>query len=95
MKWAGAGAAAALMLIGAGVWARSAPATHHAAAAHSTSRGLTMDQAVRTVERRYHARVVRAEAVRRCGRTVYVLRLLDPAGRVFTVRVAAMSGRIW
>lgn len=55
---------------------------------------MTMDQAVRLVERRYKARVVRAESIKRDGRIVYVLRLLDRAGRVFTVQVAASSGRI-
>ena len=47
------------------------------------------------VERRYKARVVRAESIKRAGRTVYVLRLLDQAGRVFTVRIDASSGRIF
>jgi uncharacterized membrane protein YkoI len=53
-----------------------------------------MAQAVRVVERRYNARVVRAESIERAGQTVYVLRLLDQAGRVFTVRIDASSGRI-
>ena len=55
---------------------------------------ITMDQAVRLVERRFRARVVRAETRRQAGRTIYVLRLLDGAGRVFTVRVDASSGQI-
>jgi uncharacterized membrane protein YkoI len=53
-----------------------------------------MDQAVRMAERRYKARVVRVESIKRGGRTVYVLRLLDQRGRVFTVRIDASSGRI-
>lgn len=53
-----------------------------------------MDQAVELVERRYKARVVRAETRREGEHTVYVLRLLDRAGRVFTVRVDAASGAI-
>lgn len=46
------------------------------------------------VERRFAARVVRAETRKVNGRTVYVLRVLDKSGRVFTVRVDAASGRI-
>ncbi len=53
-----------------------------------------MDQAVRMAEQRYHARVVKAEAQRDNGHTVYVLRLLNDAGRVWTVRVDAASGAV-
>lgn len=88
-------AATALALIGsvAGVaGARAAPA----AGAHSarSAAHLSMDQAVRMVEKRFKATVVRAESRKRDGRTVYVMRLLDDHGRVFTVRVEASSGRI-
>ena len=55
---------------------------------------LSMAQAVRLVEQRFKARVVRAETRKDGGRTVYVLRLLDKSGRVFTVRVDAASGQI-
>jgi uncharacterized membrane protein YkoI len=55
---------------------------------------LSMDQAVRLVERRYRARVVRAETRTQGDRTIYVLRMLDGAGRVFSVRVDAASGTI-
>jgi hypothetical protein len=53
---------------------------------------LTMDQAVKLAERRYRARVVRAETLTQGDRTIYVLRMLDAAGRVFSVRVDAVSG---
>jgi uncharacterized membrane protein YkoI len=53
---------------------------------------LSLDQAVAMAERRYGARVVRAEAHERNERVVYVLRLLNDAGRVWTVRVDAASG---
>lgn len=53
---------------------------------------LSLDQAVAMAERRYGARVVRAEAHDRGDRVVYVLRLLNDAGRVWTVRVDASSG---
>ncbi len=55
---------------------------------------LSMDQAVSLVEHRYRARVVRAETQTQGDRTIYVLRMLDDAGRVFSVRVDAVSGTI-
>ena len=55
---------------------------------------MSMDQAVRMVEERYHARVVRAQAEQDAGRTFYVLRLLNDAGKVWTVRVDATSGSV-
>jgi uncharacterized membrane protein YkoI len=53
-----------------------------------------MDQAVRMVEERYHARVVKAETEHGEGHTLYVLRLLNDAGKVWTVRVDAASGSV-
>jgi uncharacterized membrane protein YkoI len=53
-----------------------------------------MDQAVKMVERRFHARVVKAVTQKDGGRTVYQLRLLNDAGRVWTVRVDAASGSV-
>lgn len=53
---------------------------------------LSLDQAVRMAQHRYRARVVRAETQMQGGRTIYVLRMLDDAGRVFAVRVDAASG---
>lgn len=53
-----------------------------------------MDQAVRMVQRRFRARVVRAETQTQGARTIYVLRMLDGYGRVFAVRVDAASGAI-
>ena len=59
-----------------------------------TAASLSMDQAVRLAEQRFHARVVKAETERENGHTVYVLRLLSDAGRVWTVRVDAASGAL-
>jgi len=56
--------------------------------------GLSMDKAVRLAQHRFKARVVRAETQRQGDRTIYVLRMLDDAGRVFAVRVDAASGTI-
>jgi uncharacterized membrane protein YkoI len=55
---------------------------------------MSMDQAVRMVEQRYHARVVKAETQHDEGHTLYVLRLLNDAGKVWTVRVDAASGSV-
>jgi uncharacterized membrane protein YkoI len=55
---------------------------------------MSMDQAVKMAEQRFHARVVKAEAEQENGRTVYVLRMLNEAGRVWTVRVDASSGAL-
>ena len=56
--------------------------------------GMSMDQAVRMVEDRYHARVVKAETQHDEGRTLYVMRLLNDAGKVWTVRVDAENGSV-
>ncbi|HTT41933.1 MAG TPA: PepSY domain-containing protein [Steroidobacteraceae bacterium] len=63
-------------------------------AAPPPARELSMDQAVKNVERQYHARVVKAETQHEGERTTYVLRLLDEAGKVWTVRVDAASGAV-
>ena len=58
------------------------------------SAAVSMDQAVKMVEQRYRARVVKAEAQKDNGRTVYVLRLLNDSGKVWTVRVDATDGSV-
>ncbi len=55
-------------------------------------RRLSLDQAVAMAERRYKAKVVRAESDHSDGRLIYLLRLLNDAGRVWTVRIDANSG---
>jgi uncharacterized membrane protein YkoI len=55
---------------------------------------ITLDAAVKMAEQRYHARVVKAEAQHDNGRVIYVLRLLNDSGRVWTVRVDAASGAV-
>jgi uncharacterized membrane protein YkoI len=59
-----------------------------------TAASMSMDQAVKMAEQRFHARVVKAEAEQENGHKVYVLRLLSEAGRVWTVRVDAQSGAL-
>jgi uncharacterized membrane protein YkoI len=55
---------------------------------------VSMDQAVRMVEQRFHARVVKTLTEQDNGRTVYVMRLLNDSGKVWTVRVDAASGSV-
>lgn len=59
-----------------------------------TTAAMSINQAVQMAERRFHARVVKAETEQDGGHTVYVLRLLDDAGRVWTVRVDAANGAV-
>lgn len=59
-----------------------------------TQGGTSLDAAVQMVQQRYKARVVRAETRQENGRTVYVLRLLNTDGKVWTVRVDADSGAV-
>jgi uncharacterized membrane protein YkoI len=55
---------------------------------------VSMEQAVKMAEQRYKAKVVRAETQHNDGRTVYVLRMLNESGHVWTVRVDASSGAV-
>ena len=86
---------AAAVATGAALETASAPSTRPGATSTVMLRGeMSMDQAVRMVEERYHARVVKAETQHDEGRTLYVLRLLNDAGKVWTVRVDAASGSV-
>jgi uncharacterized membrane protein YkoI len=53
---------------------------------------LSREQAVALVQKRYGARVVRAELLDQDGRHLYVFRLLSAAGKVWIVRVDARTG---
>jgi len=56
--------------------------------------GMSMDQAVKMAEKRFHARVVKAETQKEGGRNVYVLRLLNETGHVWTVHVDSATGAV-
>jgi Peptidase propeptide and YPEB domain len=86
----GAGAAAAYT---EPVLPPARPATTPVAVVQAAS-AISMDQAVKMAEQQFHARVVKAETEHDNGRTVYVLRLLNDAGRVWTVRVDAANGTL-
>lgn len=91
--------ALAVLLLSAGPAAPAAvargerpPATDGARAL--AEQGLTLDEAVARMERKYKARAVRAEEKRRDGRVVYRIRLLSDDGRVFDVEVDAATGAV-
>ena len=88
--------AAVLILWVPVVGARAAPAAPVEPVGRTvvTRAAVSMDQAVKMVEQRFHARVVKAEAQKDDGRTVYVLRLLNDSGKVWTVRVDAADGSV-
>jgi uncharacterized membrane protein YkoI len=64
------------------------------AATSLANTGMSMDQAVKMAEQRFKARVVRAESQQTGGHTIYVLRMLNESGRVWTVRVDASNGAV-
>jgi uncharacterized membrane protein YkoI len=55
---------------------------------------MSMDQAVKMAEQKFKARVVKAEMQDQDGKTIYVLRMLNDSGRVWTVRVDASTGTV-
>jgi uncharacterized membrane protein YkoI len=56
--------------------------------------GISLNQAISMVERRFKARVVRSDVRQEGDRKIYVLRLLDDSGNAQVVRVDASSGAI-
>lgn len=57
--------------------------------------GISLNQAIALVERRYKARVVRSDVRQEGNRRIYVLRLLDDKGNAQVVRVDASNGAIF
>jgi len=72
--------------------ADSEPPPDRAVVANAAS--VSMDQAVKMAEQHFKARVVRAEMQHEGIKTIYILRLLNDAGHVWTVRVDARNGAI-
>ena len=75
----------------------SAKGRAHAAGEPESRRAAgaqSLDAIVAQIEKRYDARVVRVETRQHKGRTVYVLRLLNSEGKVWTVQVDADSGAV-
>ena len=82
------------VLLAAGSLAALSFAPTAARAAPAAASSMTMDQAVKMAEKRFHARVVKAETQKEGGRNVYVLRLLNDTGHVWTVQVDAATGSV-
>lgn len=82
------------VVLGAGLEARALVADDDKARVAVTVSGYSMDEAVKMAEQRFKARVVRTDTQHEGPRTVYILKLLDDAGRVWTVRVDATNGAI-
>jgi hypothetical protein len=83
-----------VLAIGACTCAASATTPSPTPARVAAGPAVSLDQAITKVEHQLHARVVRADAQSAQGHTTYVLRLLNDAGRVWTVQVDAASGAI-
>ena len=56
--------------------------------------GVSLNQAISMVERRFKARVVRSDVRQDGDKKIYVLRLLDDSGNAQVVRVDASNGAI-
>ena len=88
----------ALVLVAALVTASGARVSAVRAEEHQqiilANANVSLDQAVKMAEQRFKARVVRAEAQHEGGHTIYVLRMLNESGRVWTVRVDASNGAV-
>lgn len=84
----------AALVSGLGVTAPIAPADDAQRQVSIAANTVSMDQAVKMAEQRFKARVVRAEAQHDGDHTVYVLRMLNESGRVWTVRVDASNGAV-
>lgn len=65
-----------------------------AVARYDKGAGISIDDAVKMVEKMFKARVVRADVSEEGGRKVYVLRLLSDKGRVWSVTVDADTGEL-
>jgi uncharacterized membrane protein YkoI len=59
---------------------------------HIQPSGMSLDQAVEMVQRRYRSKAVRAETVRNGDRLEHRIRLLSADGKVRNVSVDAESG---
>src|SRR5262245_54559569 len=56
--------------------------------------GISMNQAIAMVEKRFNARVVKSETRQEGDRKIYVLRVLDDKGNGQVARVDAATGSI-
>jgi hypothetical protein len=86
------GVLSAAVALGAAAPCRASPKPDAAPAEARVEHELSREQAVALVQKRYGARVVRADIADQDGRHLYVFRLLSATGKVWIVRVDARSG---
>jgi uncharacterized membrane protein YkoI len=82
-----------VLWLAAGAWT-GAWAANAAPAPHCSAHEVSMEQAVKVVERQYRARVVKAEMQKSGARTTYVFKLLNDSGKVWTVHFDAATGAV-
>jgi uncharacterized membrane protein YkoI len=70
------------------------PTPARAAPAPAAAPAMTMNQAVKMAEKKFHARVIKAETQKDGGKSIYVLKLLNDTGHVRTVHVDAATGSV-
>ena len=70
------------------------PAWETPGAHRSTKDGVSLDEAVSMVRKRYGGRVINADTRKDNGRRVHVIKILSDGGRVRTVKVDAQSGNV-
>jgi uncharacterized membrane protein YkoI len=87
-------AAATGLCLEARAWVAGEQPEHVPARTVVANASLSLDQAVKMAEERFKARVVRAEAQHEGIHIIYILKLLNDAGHVWTVRVDATNGAI-
>jgi uncharacterized membrane protein YkoI len=82
----------AAAVLGAAVLCAASPQTQAPAPQSHTDHELSREEATALVQKRYGARVVRADIADQDGRRLYVFRLLSSASKVWIVRVDARTG---
>ena len=70
------------------------PAVEQNAIRLAQSKSYSLDQAVARVRREFGGKIIRAETRRSNGRPVHHIKVLSDNGRVRTVRVDGVTGRI-
>jgi len=87
------GLSVARYTVGAAVVSKPVPEVPEREAVAEAST-VSIDQAVKIAEQRFKAKVVRAESQHEGVHTIYILKLLNDAGHVWTVRIDATNGAI-
>jgi hypothetical protein len=90
--WRGRRLLCAALALGAAGLCAAGPQVTAPAPESRTEHELSREQAMALVQKRYGARVVRADITDQDGRRLYVFRLLSSGGKVWIVRVDARSG---